>query len=374
MPNSLRRQRFQACLEHRQSDRIPLTLGSPSCSLHRSAHARLLNHLGLQPAQEAPIIDAILQIVEPDPQIIEFLDIDVLWLLPDEPPADWDAEGRSYVDELGRCFVEGGGFFNQVASPLKEGSLEELRSYYFPALTPERVGKLPHKARDLFDKGFALAVDGPWGIYEISSSLRGTENYLVDLALNPDYARQLAERVLEEYHLPYYSLLLEAAGPEIQMVMVSDDLGSQNGLIFSPRAFRAIFKPLMKRLVAHLHSLRNVPVYMHSDGAIYDLIPDLIEIGIEGLNPVQYTARGMDLKRLKSEFGHDLGFFGGTLENEMLSFCTEDEVRQQARENIAILAPGGGFLFAPIHNISPEVPAENILALYRAGKEVGHYE
>ncbi len=180
--------------------------------------------------------------------------------------------------------------------------------------------------------------------------------------------------MLEEYHLPYYSLLLEAAGPQVQMVMVSDDLGSQNGLIFSPRTFRAIFKPLLKRLVEGIHSLRDVPVYMHSDGAIYDLLPDLIEIGIEGLNPVQYTARGMDLKRLKSEFGRDLGFFGGTLENEMLSFSTEEEVRQKAAENIAILAPGGGFLFAPIHNISPEVPAENILALYRAGREYGRYE
>jgi uroporphyrinogen decarboxylase len=217
-------------------------------------------------------------------------------------------------------------------------------------------------------------VDGPWGIYEISSSLRGTENYLVDLALNPAYARQLAGRVLEEYHLPYYSLLLDATGPQVQMVMVSDDLGSQNGLIFSPRTFREIFKPLLKCLVEHIHSLRNVRVYMHSDGAVYDLIPDLIEIGIEGLNPVQYTARGMDLKRLKSEFGRDFGFFGGTLENEMLSFNTPEEVRKQARENIAILAPGGGFLFAPIHNISQEVPAENILALYGAGREYGGYE
>ncbi len=150
MQNSLRRERFQACLEHRQSDRIPLTLGSPSCSLHRTAHARLLAHLGLKPAQEAPIIDSILQIVEPDPQLLEILDIDVLWLLPDEPPAEWAADGRSYMDELGRRFAEGGGFFNQVEFPLKEGSLEELPGYRFPVLTPERVAKLPHKARDLY--------------------------------------------------------------------------------------------------------------------------------------------------------------------------------------------------------------------------------
>lgn len=374
MQPSLPRTRFQACLEHRQADRPPLTLGSPSCSLHKDAHARLLQHLELKPVREAPIIDSILQIVEPDSQLYRLLDIDLLWLLPDEPPVRWEAGGSGYVDELGRRFAEGGGFFNQAAHPLVEGSQEELRRFRFPELNAERVKNIPHKASAWFEQGYALALDGPWGIYEISSSLRGTEDYLVDLALNPHYAAQLAQRVLEEYHLPYYSLLLEAAGPEVQMVMVSDDLGSQNGLIFSPRTFRQVFKPLLRRLVEHIHSLRPVKVYLHSDGAIYDLLPDLVEIGIEGLNPVQYTARGMELKRLKSEFGRDLGFFGGTLENAMLSFSSPEQVRQRVRENIEILAPGGGFLFAPIHNISAEVPAENILALYQSGKEFGSYE
>jgi hypothetical protein len=114
--------------------------------------------------------------------------------------------------------------------------------------------------------------------------------------------------------IPFYTLLLQEASPHAQLVGVSDDLGSQQGLIFSPQTFRSIFKPLLKRLVDHIHSLADVRVYMHSDGAIYDLIPDLIEAGVEGLNPVQYTARGMELGRLKREFGNDLGFFGGTLE------------------------------------------------------------
>ena len=134
-------------------------------------------------------------------------------------------------------------------------------------------------------------MDGPWGIYEISSSLRGTADYLVDLALNPAYAESIAERVLEEHHIPFYTLLIRKAAPYCQMVMISDDLGSQQGLIFSPRTFRQIFKPRLKRLIEHIHNLADVKVYMHSDGAVYDLIPDLIEIGVEGLNPVQYTAR-----------------------------------------------------------------------------------
>ncbi len=373
MPSDIHRQRFLACLEHRQVDRAPLTLGSPSCSLHREAQERLMKFLGLTPQVEAPLIDRILQIVEPDPQLIEHFDIDVQWLLPQDGSATWSSDRQSYIDEFGRRFIAGGGFFNQIGAPLAQGTVEELAAYQFPALTTERVQGLRQKAGRLYEQGYGLGVDGPWGVYEISSSLRGTADYLMDLALNPAYAEAIAERVLDEHHIPYYTLLLKEAVPYCQMVMISDDLGSQQGLIFSPRTFRQIFKPRLKRLIDHIHSLADVKVYMHSDGAIYDLLPDLIEIGVEGINPVQYTAKGMELERLKRQFGQDLGFFGGSLENESLSYSQPEEVRRIAAEKIKILAPGGGFLFASIHNITPEVPPENILSLFETARQVGGY-
>jgi uroporphyrinogen decarboxylase len=373
MLSDIHRQRFQACLDHRQSDRIPLTMGGTSCSLHRDAQRRLMEHLGLTPLREAPVIDQILQIVEPDPQLIEHFDIDVLWLVPEDGPVTWSADRQSYIDEFGRRFIAGGGFFNQRGAPLAQGTVEELAAYRFPRLMPERVGGLRQKAARLYEEGYGLGVDGPWGIYEISSSLRGTADYLAELALNPAYAEAIAERVLEEHHIPFYTLLLKETVPFCQMVMISDDLGSQQGLIFSPRTFRQIFKPRLKRLIEHIHSLADVKVYMHSDGAVYDLIPDLIEIGVEGLNPVQYTARGMELERLKRQFGKDLGFFGGSLENGSLSYSTPDDVRRIAAETIKVLAPGGGFLFASIHNITPEVPPENILALFETARKQGQY-
>jgi uroporphyrinogen decarboxylase len=374
LSDDLHRRRTLAALDHEQADRIPLTIGGPSCSLHRDAHANLLRYLGLTAEREAPVFDRILQIVEPDPQILDHFDVDLLWLLPHDGDASWSEDRQSCVDDFGRGFVAGGGFFNQASHPLPEGTMEELRAYRFPDLSPERVTGLRRKAERLYAQGYGLGVDGPWGIYETSSSLRGTESYLMDLALDPDYARAVAERVLEEHHIPFYTLLLEEATPYAQIVVVSDDLGSQQGLLFSPQTFRSIFKPLLNRLIDHIHSLADVRVYMHSDGAIYDLIPDLIEAGVEGLNPVQYTARGMDLDRLKREFGKDLGFFGGTLENELLSFNTPEAIRRKVRENVATLAPGGGFLFASVHNIGPEVPPENVAALFEAGLESGRYE
>jgi uroporphyrinogen decarboxylase len=370
----LHRQRFQACLDHREADRIPLTLGGPSCSLHRACYARLVDYLGLPCSGEAaPIIDNILQIVEPDMQMLQRFDIDVVWLLPREAPVAWSPGGETYLDEFGRTFSAGGGFFNQSGYPLQQGTLEELRGYRFPTLTGDRVAGLGEKALRLYGSGYGLGIDGPWGVYEICSSLHGTAEYLMDLALNPEYAEELAERVLVEYHIPYYTLLLEEAGAYAQMVMISDDLGSQQRLIFSPRTFRKIFKPRLKRLIEHIHSLADVRVYMHSDGAVYDLIPDLIEIGVEGLNPVQYNAQGMEVERLKREFGGSLGFFGGTVENELLSFHNPAEISRVVAANVKTLASGGGFLFAPIHNISQEVPPENVVALMQAGLDFGRY-
>jgi hypothetical protein len=224
MQNSLRRERFQACLEHRQADRLPLTLGSPSCSLHRSAHAHLLDHLGFKPVREAPIIDSILQIVEPDPRILEFLDIDVLWLLPDPSPAEWGAGGLSYVDELGRRFAEGGGFFNQVESPPRKAAPGRAAQLPLSCAHPERVGKLPLKARSA-RQGFRPGSGRAVGHLRDQQQLAG-RRITVDLALNLEYAGQLAERVLENTTC----LITRAAGVSRPgpMVMVSDDLGSQN--------------------------------------------------------------------------------------------------------------------------------------------------
>ena len=122
-----------------------------------------------------------------------------------------------------------------------------------------------------------------------------------------------------------------------------------------------------------IKSMVETRVYIHSDGAILEIIPDLIEIGLDGLNPVQYTARGMEAERLKREFGRELGFFGGGIDNQILSFGSIQDVRRDVRRQIKGLAPGGDYLLATIHNIPPEVPPENILAFFEAGLEFGRY-
>ena len=368
------RDRFLAALNHQGADRVPIAFGGPECSIHEAAHRRLLGHLGYAAGAPALIMDNILQIVEPDMCLYERFQVDVLFLVPREGPVQWSADHEEYLDEFRRRFRSGGGFYNQVESPLREGTPEELARYRFPDLTAhERLAGLVEKAQRLYAAGYGLVADGAWGLYEICSSLRGTDALFMDMILNPAYVEALAERVLEEHLLPYYTLLLQAVGPWVQMVVISDDLGSQENLLFSPRIFRELFKPRLRRLVERIKSMVEGRVYIHSDGAILEIIPDLIEIGLDGLNPVQYTARGMEAERLKCEFGRELGFFGGGIDNQILSFGSIQDVRRDVRRQIKGLAPGGGYLLATIHNIPPEVPPENILAFFEAGLEFGRY-
>jgi uroporphyrinogen decarboxylase len=163
-------------------------------------------------------------------------------------------------------------------------------------------------------------------------------------------------------------------GEYVDVVAVSDDLGGQNALLFSPDLFRKVYKPRLSRLIAHIKKLKpGIYVYMHSDGAIFDIIPDLIEAGIDALNPVQFTATGMDPARLKQTFGDDLAFWGGGIDNEVLSRGTPKDVEAQVRQQILALGQGGGYVFASVHNISAEVPPENVVALFEAAQKYGVY-
>ena len=361
-------------LNHQEPGRVPIAFGGPECSIHRDAHRNLLGYLGLDEVVPAPIIDPILQIVEPDSRLYERFSVDALWLVPHQAPVEWAPDQRGYVDDFGRRFREGGGFYNQVGFPLADSTPEELSSYSFPDMMgQDRIAGLADRGQRLFETGYGLVADGPWGIYEVSSSLRGTEALLMDMVLSPALVEALAERVLTEYLIPLYTNLLTAVGGWVQMVVISDDYGSQQRLLFSPALFRRFYKVRLERLVQHIRTLTDAKVYIHSDGAVADIIPDFIEIGIDGLNPVQYTARGMAADTLKREYGQDLGFFGGGIDNEVLSSGTVADVRGDARRQVAALGPGGGYVFATIHNIPPEVPPENVVAFFDAGLEYGRY-
>jgi uroporphyrinogen-III decarboxylase len=197
--------------------------------------------------------------------------------------------------------------------------------------------------------------------------IRGIEEWYMATLAYPDYIHQVFEKQCE-IALKNVELLAKAVGDHVQVVFVSGtDFGTQNSLFSSVDTYRELYKPYQKAVNDKIHELTNWKVFIHSCGAIYELIPDLIEAGFDILNPVQISADGMDPQRLKKEFGKDIVFWGGGIDTQKtLPFGTTEEVYRETRKNIDILSPGGGFVFNTVHNIQSNVPVENILSMCRA--------
>jgi uroporphyrinogen decarboxylase len=174
--------------------------------------------------------------------------------------------------------------------------------------------------------------------------------------------------------LAYWEKVIDAIGPDIDIDAEADDLGAQHAPLFSPQAYRAIVKPLHKQIIDYIKSRTNARFFLHSCGAIAELMPDLIDIGVDALNPVQVSAEGMETAHLKKEFGRDLTFWGGTVDpQKTLARGTPEDVKTETTRRILDLKPGGGFVIASIHNMQARVPVENILAFWEAVEEAGDY-
>jgi uroporphyrinogen decarboxylase len=199
------------------------------------------------------------------------------------------------------------------------------------------------------------------GVFERAWYLRGFEKLMMELVLDPQFAAGFLEKILE-HQLSGYDRLLRAIGRYIDGVWITDDLSTQDSLIVSPDLYRQLIKPYQRRLVEYLQQ-QEVSVVFHSCGAVAPLIPDLIDIGVRILHPVQLSARGMNAKQLKSEFGDDLVLWGGGCDSETLQQGKPEDVKEEVRRRIDIFAPGGGFIFTSTHCIQPRTPPENILVM-----------
>ncbi|MBN1185529.1 MAG: methyltransferase [Bacteroidales bacterium] len=221
--------------------------------------------------------------------------------------------------------------------------------------------------------GDIALVPAPW--MKKPKGIRGVEEWYLATLAYPDYVKQVFEKQCK-IALKNIELLAKAVGEYVQVVFVSGtDFGTQNGMFLSVESYRDMYKPFQKAVNDKIHELTNWKVFIHSCGAIYDLIPDLIDAGFDILNPVQISAEGMDPQRLKNEFGKDIVFWGGGVDTQKtLPFGTPDEVYKEVRKNIDIFSPGGGYVFNTVHNIQSNVPVGNILAMFRAINDARNIE
>jgi len=378
------RERARRALNHQEPDRIPFDLGGTGLTtIHIDAYQALRRYLRM-PRVETRVMAMAEQLAVVDEDLADRLETDFCLVMPGTPAGfeyTFRDEGayEAYSDEWGigwRKPKDGGFYYDMYHHPLADaGTLDAFRSHPFPdPLDDQRFAALRSRAEAAVAEGKAVVVAGPCaGIVEVYSWLRGYEQFYIDLALNQSWAAHMIDRMVD-FKCAYWERALDEVGDLVDVVIEADDLAGQHALLLSPDTYRKLIKPRHRRLFTFIKEQAPVKVFFHSCGAVRPLIGDFIDAGIDILNPVQVSAAGMDLRELKAEFGQDLVFWGGGVDTQgVLGSGTPELVREDVRRNIEALAPGGGFVFAAVHDIQANVPPENIVAMWEAWHEYGLY-
>jgi len=407
------RERILAAIDHKQPDKVPVDLGAtPSSGISAIAYGNLKKHLGLDEGHTR-IYDVIQQLAQPEEMILNRFGVDVIDIgrMFNKSDNDWyditmlNGEAAQYpqwfrptLDQDGSWNVytkdgtpvakmpQGAAFFDQTCFPYVDGYPDNFKAL------PDSMAKVlwsalahspwdnAHKP-DFWDQlrqrtlllrqqtDRALLIGCGCNLFEWGTFLRRIDNFLMDLVTDQIKVHALMDALME-IHLNTLNKVCQAVGDIVDVVKFGDDLGMDSGPFMSPEIYRKLFKPRHKILCDYVKQHSRMRTYLHSCGSIYKLIPDLIESGFEVFNPVQTNCADMEPERLKREFGQDITFWGGGVDTrQVLNRATPKEVKDQVKRRLEIFSPGGGFVFNTVHNILPDVPAENVIAMFEAVDE-----
>ena len=404
------RERVLAAINHQEPEGIPVDLGStPSSGISAIAHYNLKRSID-RPDWPTQVYDVVQQIAQPNDEMLDHFRIDVIdigrafddrpedwyaidlpdgtpvqfptWFKPSpQPDGAWDVFNQDGVRVA--TMPLGANFFDQTCFPYLDGypaTYDDL-AQTMPLIHWAGLAHSPWdhagdadfweqlRARALALRASsdrALMIVVGCNLFEWGTFLRRLDNFLVDIVTAPAQVERLLDALMEQ-HLKTLEKVCAAVGDVADIVRFGDDLGTDQGPFMSPKSYRQLFKPRHKILTDYVRQHSTMHTFLHSCGSIYKLLPDLIEAGFEIVNPVQTIARDMQPERLKAEFGRDLTFWGGGADTRFtLNRGTPAAVKDDVRRNIEALSPGGGFVFNTVHNILPDVPPENIVAMFEA--------
>jgi uroporphyrinogen decarboxylase len=378
------RQRVLAALAHEQPDRAPIIIGtSNTTTIKMKAYRRLKQLLGVD-APERYLYDwPELGSALIDEPVLQRLHSDArgVW---DRFPAETYRRNRqrpphtAYIDDWGSGAIEiEPEIWFPGVHPLAEArSLDAIEAYPWPDMDdPARVAHVQAAAARLRADDQYAVIATPWLLFplERAFAMQGIDRFLLNLAAEPEFAEALLHKI--------YSLcralmghFLAALGDNVDIIKIGDDLGAQDRLLISPRMYRRLLKPVHAEYIAFIKSHTKAKVFFHTDGDVFDLLDDFVEIGVDILNPIQTAAGRMaDLPALKRRYGRSLVFCGAIDTQRILPHATPEQVRAEVRRVLEILAPGAGYLLASVHTIMDEVPPENILAMVDAAEEFRYY-
>ena len=409
------REHILAAIHHQPAGKVPIDLGAtPSSGISAIAYSNLLKHLG---RTDLPVLvyDVVQQLAQPEEVVLNRFKVDVVdvgrtfntadadwydirladgqkaqypvWFHP-EPQKDGSFIARHKDGTDIAHMPARGTFYDQSYFPYVDGYPSD-----FSGLDRE-MGKilwaaLVHSPWDhAGDPGFwatlreralalrassdrALMIVCGCNLFEWGTFLRRMDNFLMDIYAEPETVETLLDALMER-HLATLTKVCETVGDVCDILRFGDDLGMDTGPFMSPDVYRRLFKPRHAQLCATVHKLSRMKTFLHSCGSLHELMPDLIEAGYDVINPMQTTCRDMEPEKLKRDFGKDICFWGGGCDTRtVLNRASPAEVKDHVGRRIEILAPGGGFVFNTVHNILPEVPPQNIVAMFEAVAEYG---
>jgi uroporphyrinogen decarboxylase len=338
-----------------------------------TALGRFLKERGLESG--LVLTDTVQQTALPNRDILKSMGVDTVRIGPDRikephPSAVTDDFGVRWEKKVGELY------YSQTSWPLRQGDLlsDALSSYAFPEPDRDYLASLVRGSRSSADGSCPVLDRDCAGLMEMSARLRGTESFYTDFYTDPAAVEALAE-LLYTYKTAYWETMLKAWGEGPVVVSEADDYGTDISLLVSPEILRKMYFPRYRKLFAFIKKLNpEAKIFFHSCGAVKPIIPDFIEMGVDILNPVQYSAKDMELPSLKRDFGRDITFWGGGIDTkEILPLGKPEKVRDEIKRVLDILAPGGGFVFATIHNIQADVPPANLEAMLETLSTYGRY-
>ena len=379
------RERVIRSLNHEEPDRIPIDLGGFQTGIHRVAYQTLLDHLGWE--EPIQILDPVQGLVIPSERLLEKFHADFRYVTAHGPDSftggieENTRDGKLWYDlrdEFGVVWSMPADqmlYMDITHHPLAEATIADLDRYPWPE------GKDPSRFTGVREQTLAMRERAPYALssgicgvtYEICWYMRGLERWFTDMLDNPAFCEALIDRTAQ-YWVDWMAGFLGQVGDLLDIVMIGDDLAGQSGPLFSPKFYRRVVRPRQQRVIDVVKKHTKAKLWYHTCGDCSPYIPDLIEMGVDILNPVQISTHGMEPTRLKQKFGKNIVFWGGAIDSQhILPFASPEVIREEVRKNLAVLKPGGGYVFNNVHNLQAGVPPENIVALYEAAYEFGFY-
>lgn len=388
------RERILKAINHKETDRIPVDFGGTSITgIHVMAYSRLLKYMGFDDL-EVRLFDPMMQLAVVDNRLRDLFFVDTVKLYRPTPkfgiaihkgykdgqmpngesmkvPIDFNPikDDRGFILKSNNHVIARRGkssiYYDGVFHPLEnKGEVEDLKDFKPKPYNQQEldfIKKTVSKLRKDSERAIIFSIKGSF--LETPWDLRGIDNFLMDLVLNRKYTEILLDKLLD-YYIIVFDQIKSVVGDQIDIVKITDDFGNNNNLLISPSVYREMIKPRQRKLFNHIKSNSNYKIFLHSCGSISKIIGDLIEIGIDIINPLQPNAKHMEPEFLKRNFGKDLTFWGGTISPGELVRFNIKEIREYIKRRVNIFAEGGGFVYAYSHNFQPDIPPEKIKVFF----------